>query len=178
MERRQFIQNMAVAGTTFMLGSHTAIAGMYKGSPAKKVVLGVMGVNSRGAFLAQKFAGLNDVEIGYICDVDSNAMNKCIAEIEKITGKSPKGITDVRQLLEKKDLDALVVAAPDHWHAPATILACQAGKHVYVEKPCSHNPHEGELAIQAAAKYNRLVQMGSQRRSFSNVQKIDRKSVV
>ncbi|HEK20751.1 MULTISPECIES: Gfo/Idh/MocA family protein [unclassified Mucilaginibacter] len=172
MERRQFIQNMAVAGTTFMLGSHSAIAGIYKGSPAKKVVLGVMGVNSRGAFLAQKFAGLNDVEIGYICDVDSNAMNKCIAEIEKITGKRPKGITDVRQLLEKKDLDALVIAAPDHWHAPATILACQAGKHVYVEKPCSHNPHEGELAIQAAAKYNRLVQMGSQRRSFSNVQKM------
>lgn len=172
MERRQFIQNMAVAGTTFMLGSHTAIAGIYKGSPAKKVVLGVMGVNSRGAFLAQKFAGLSDVEISYICDVDSNAMNKCIAEIEKITGKRPKGITDVRQLLEKKDLDALVIAAPDHWHAPATILACQAGKHVYVEKPCSHNPHEGELAIQAAAKYNRLVQMGSQRRSFSNVQKM------
>jgi predicted dehydrogenase len=74
--------------------------------------------------------------------------------------------------LEKKDLDALVIAAPDHWHAPATILACQAGKHVYVEKPCSHNPHEGEMAIAAAAKYNRLVQMGSQRRSFDNVQKM------
>ncbi len=172
MQRRKFIQNVALTGTSFLIGSNLAVAGIYKGSPAKKVVLGVMGVNSRGAFLAQKLAALADVEIGYICDVDSNAMNKCIAEIEKITGKKPQGITDVRKLLEKKDLDALVIAAPDHWHAPATILACQAGKHVYVEKPCSHNPHEGEMAIAAAAKFNRLVQMGSQRRSFDNVQKM------
>ncbi|MGY4535787.1 putative dehydrogenase [Mucilaginibacter sp. UYNi724] len=172
MQRRKFIQNVAVTGTSLLIGSNLAVAGIYKGSPAKKVVLGVMGVNSRGAFLASKLAALADVEIGYICDVDSNAMNKCIADIEKITGKKPQGITDVRKLLEKRDLDALVIAAPDHWHAPATILACQAGKHVYVEKPCSHNPHEGEMAIAAAAKYNRLVQMGSQRRSFDNVQKM------
>ncbi|AMR31562.1 dehydrogenase [Mucilaginibacter sp. PAMC 26640] len=172
MQRRRFIQNVAVTGTSFLVGSNLAMGGVFTGSPNKKVVLGVMGVNSRGAFLAQKLAGIPDAEIGYICDVDTKAMNKCIAEIEKLTGKKPKGITDVRQLLEKKDLDALVIAAPDHWHAPATILACQAGKHVYVEKPCSHNPHEGEMAIAAAAKYNRLVQMGSQRRSFNNVQQM------
>ncbi|HEY9196083.1 MAG TPA: Gfo/Idh/MocA family oxidoreductase, partial [Mucilaginibacter sp.] len=93
-----------------------------------------------------------------------------IDEIFKITGKKPKGITDIRKMLELKDIDAVVVAPPDHWHAPATIMACQAGKHVYVEKPCSHNPHEGEMAVEAAKKYKRLVQMGSQRRSFSNVQ--------
>ncbi|MFD0794866.1 Gfo/Idh/MocA family protein [Mucilaginibacter litoreus] len=172
MKRRTFIQNMAVSGTGLLLASNSATAGIFNDSPNKKIIIGVMGVNSRGDFLAEKLAALTDVEIGYICDVDSNAMNKCIAKIEKATGKKPKGITDVRQLLEKKDLDALVIAAPDHWHAPATILACQAGKHVYVEKPCSHNPHEGEMAIAAAAKYNRLVQMGSQRRSFSNVQKM------
>ncbi|RFZ91784.1 gfo/Idh/MocA family oxidoreductase [Mucilaginibacter conchicola] len=172
MERRKFIQNMAVTGTTFLMAPGLAKAGIYTGSPAKKVVVGIMGVNSRGAFLASKLAALKDVEIGYICDVDSKAMDKCIAEVEKATGKRPKGITDIRQLLEKKDFDALVIAAPDHWHAPATILACQAGKHVYVEKPCSHNPHEGEMAIQAAEKYKRLVQMGSQRRSFNNVQKM------
>ncbi|RWY49427.1 Gfo/Idh/MocA family protein [Mucilaginibacter gilvus] len=172
MQRRKFIQNVAVTGSSFLIGSQIAMGGVFKGSPNKKVVLGVMGVNSRGAFLAQKLAGIPDAEIGYICDVDTIAMNRCIAEIEKITGKKPKGITDIRQLLEKKDLDALVIAAPDHWHAPATIIACQAGKHVYVEKPCSHNPHEGEMAIAAAAKYNRLVQMGSQRRSFNNVQKM------
>jgi predicted dehydrogenase len=172
MQRRKFIQSVAVTGTSFLIGSSIANAAIYKGSPNKKVVIGIMGVNSRGAFLAQKLAALPDVEIGYICDVDSIAMAKCIADIEKRTGKKPTGIADIRQLLEKKDLDALVIAAPDHWHAPATILACQAGKHVYVEKPCSHNPHEGEMAIAAAAKYNRLVQMGSQRRSFDNVQKM------
>lgn len=172
MERRKFIQNVAITGTSLLVGPGLAMGGIFKGSPNKKVVIGVMGVNSRGAFLAQKLAVLPDVEIGYICDVDSNAMAKCIADIAKITGKKPTGIADVRQLLEKKDLDALVIAAPDHWHAPATILACQAGKHVYVEKPCSHNPHEGEMAIAAAAKYNKLVQMGSQRRSFENVQKM------
>jgi predicted dehydrogenase len=172
MQRRKFIQSVAVTGTSFLIGSGIANAAIYKGSPNKKVVIGIMGVNSRGAFLAQKLAALSDVEIGYICDVDSIAMAKCIADIAKRTGKKPTGIADIRQLLEKKDLDALVIAAPDHWHAPATILACQAGKHVYVEKPCSHNPHEGEMAIAAAAKYNRLVQMGSQRRSFDNVQKM------
>jgi predicted dehydrogenase len=172
MERRRFIQNMVVTGTTFLLAPGLAKAGIYTGSPAKKVVIAIMGVNSRGAFLASKLAALSDVEIAYICDVDSKAMDKCIAEVEKLTGKKPKGIADIRQLLEKKDFDALVIAAPDHWHAPATILACQAGKHVYVEKPCSHNPHEGEMAIQAAEKYKRLVQMGSQRRSFNNVQKM------
>ena len=172
MQRRRFIQNVAVTGTSFLMGSNLAMGGVFKGSPNKKVILGVMGVNSRGAFLAQKLAVIAGAEIGYICDVDSIAMNKCIADIEKITGKKPKAITDVRRLLEKKDLDALVIAAPDHWHAPATILGCQAGKHVYVEKPCSHNPHEGEMAIAAAVKYNRLVQMGSQRRSFNNVQQM------
>jgi predicted dehydrogenase len=170
MQRRRFIQNVAVTGTSFLVGTGLSASAFYKGSPNKKVVLGIMGVNGRGSFLAQKLATIPNAEIGYICDVDSIVMAKCIADIEKITGKKPIGITDIRQLLEKKDLDALVIAAPDHWHAPATILACQAGKHVYVEKPCSHNPHEGEMAVAAAAKYNRLVQMGSQRRSFNNVQ--------
>ncbi|RYY34367.1 MAG: Gfo/Idh/MocA family oxidoreductase [Sphingobacteriaceae bacterium] len=172
MHRRNFIRNVSVTGTSFLIGSSLSASGFYTGSPNKKVVIGVMGVNSRGGYLASKFATIPDVEIGYICDVDKNAMNKCIADIEKITGKRPKGFTDIRKLLEKKDLDALVVATPDHWHAPATIIACQAGKHVYVEKPLSHNPNEGELAIAAATKYNRFVQMGSQRRSFGNVQKM------
>jgi predicted dehydrogenase len=144
--------------------------GFFKGSPNEKVVLGFMGTNSRGLYLAQSYAKIPNVEIGYICDVDSKVVDKTIEEIFKITGKRPKGITDIRKMLEIKDIDAVVVAPPDHWHAPATIMACQAGKHVYVEKPCSHNPHEGEMAVEAAKKYNRLVQMGSQRRSFSNVQ--------
>merc|ERR1711964_193185 len=80
-------------------------------------------------------------------------------------GKAPQGVTDFHRILEDKSVDALICAAPNHWHAPATILGCAAGKHVYVEKPCSHNPREGELMLEASRRHNRAVQMGSQRRS-------------
>lgn len=168
--RRQFIRNISLVGTSVLLSPGISpAAGFFTGSPGDKVVLGVMGTNSRGLFLAKTFAKLPNVEIGYICDVDAKVVEKTINEIEKITGKKPKGITDIRKLLEKKDFDGLVIAAPDHWHAPAAIMALQAGKNVYVEKPCSHNPHEGEMLVAASQKYNLKVQMGSQRRTFSNV---------
>lgn len=172
MERRKFIQTASVAGTTFLVGSKLSAYGFYKGSPNDKVVVAMMGVNSRGEFLAKQLASFPEVEIAYICDVDSKVLDRVIPEVEKISGKRPERFTDIRKLLEKKDFDALVIAAPDHWHAPATILACQAGKHVYCEKPASHNPHEGEMAVAAAAKYNRIVQIGTQRRSFVNVNKM------
>ncbi|RYD93941.1 MAG: gfo/Idh/MocA family oxidoreductase, partial [Sphingobacteriales bacterium] len=106
MHRRKFIQNASVAGTSFLIGSSLSASGFYKGSPNNKVVVAVMGVNSRGGFLAQKLAALKDVEIGYICDVDSKVLTRVIADIEKLTGKKPKGVTDIRKLLEKKDFDA------------------------------------------------------------------------
>ena len=84
-------------------------------------------------------------------------------------GKDLKGLGDFRKALEDKQVDALVVAAPDHWHAPAAILASKAGKNVYLEKPCSHNPFEGELLTKVQAKYKNVIQMGNQRRSFPNV---------
>jgi predicted dehydrogenase len=170
MKRRSFIRTGSLAGVGgyFTLTSHSAFS--FRGTPNEKIVVGVMGTNSRGWFLAKMFSELPNVEVGYICDVDENVMNKTINDLEKATGKRPKGIKDVRKLLEQKDLDALIIAAPDHWHAPASIMACQAGKHVYVEKPCCHNPYEGEMLINAAVKYNRLVQMGNQRRSFPTVQ--------
>lgn len=164
--RREFIQTSAVVGAG-MLASPNLFA--FKGSPAEKIVVGVMGTNSRGFFLASMYAKMPDVEVAYICDVDSKVVDKTVAEIEKISGKKPKGFTDIRKMLEMKDMDALVIAAPDHWHAPAALMAVKAGKHVYVEKPCSHNPAEGEMLVQAAAKYNKLIQMGSQRRSFPRV---------
>jgi predicted dehydrogenase len=105
----------------------------------------------------------------YVCDVDSRAADKCIGEVEKIQHKRPRASADFRNALEDKNLDVLIVTAPDHWHAPAAILACAAGKHVYLEKPCSHNPAEGELVVNAAAKYKRVLQMGNQRRSWPNV---------
>jgi predicted dehydrogenase len=134
-----------------------------------RINVAVMGVNSRGKVLANTFAKQENCEVVFVSDVDSRASESCIASIEKTFNKRPVAISDFRMGLESKDLDALVIAAPDHWHAPAAILASKAGKHVYVEKPCSHNPNEGELLVEASAKYKNIVQMGNQRRSFPNV---------
>lgn len=165
-DRRQFIKQSALLGLGALSSSRLFA---YRGRPNEKIVIAIVGANSRGAFLAQAFAKLPNVEVGYICDVDSMVVEKNIAAVEKLTGKKPKGFTDVRKLLEEKDCDAIAVATPDHWHAPAALMAVQAGKHVYLEKPCSHNPAEGEMLVQAAQKYRRLIQMGNQRRSFPKV---------
>ena len=130
-----------------------------------KIMVASMGVNSRGLAVASNFAAQKNAEVMYVCDVDSRAADKCIAAVEKIQNKRPAGSPDFRKALEDKNVDVLIVTAPDHWHAPAAILGCAAGKHVYLEKPCSHNPNEGEMVVKAAKKYNRVLQMGNQRRS-------------
>jgi predicted dehydrogenase len=129
------------------------------------MVVGVMGVNGRGQALAQNFAGRQSVDVAYICDVDSRAIDKTIASLKDRQRRVPEGVRDFRRILDDGGVDALVVATPNHWHAPATILACDANKHVYVEKPCSHTAEEGELAVLAARKHQRVVTMGTQRRS-------------
>ncbi len=134
-----------------------------------KVLVAVMGVNSRGKALSDTFSKQDNVEIIYICDVDTRAEAACSDALEKLGKKRPAACPDFRKALEDKKLDAMVIATPDHWHAPAAILASKAGKHVYLEKPCSHNPREGELLIAAAEKYRNVIQMGNQRRSFPNV---------
>jgi predicted dehydrogenase len=166
--RRTFIRNAALVSSGLVLSNSFPLLA-FNGSPNEKLVLGIMGTNSRGEYLAGLYAAIPGVEIGFICDVDEKVLDRTCSVLEKKTGKRPKGFKDIRKMLEEKDLDALVVAAPDHWHAPASLLAVQAGKHVYVEKPCSHNPAEGEMLVKAAAKHNRLIQMGNQRRSFPGV---------
>ncbi|WP_019988850.1 Gfo/Idh/MocA family protein [Rudanella lutea] len=165
--RREFIKQASVAGAGLWVAPHIPV---FKGSPNEKVVIGSMGTNSRGFFLARMFAKMPNVEVGFVCDVDQKVVDKTVDDIYKITGKKPKAYTDVRKMLEEKDMDAMMVAAPDHWHAPASLMAVKAGKHVYVEKPCAHNPAEGEMLVAAAQKYNKLIQMGSQRRSFPKIQ--------
>jgi len=135
----------------------------------EKVLIGVMGTNGRGLEHIKSYTKIPNVEIGWVCDVEETARNKGISLVEKLTGKKPAAVTDIRKLLENKDLDALTIAAPDHWHAPAAIMACAAGKHAYVEKPCGHNPAEGELLIKAARTHKRYVQMGAQRRSMPHL---------
>jgi predicted dehydrogenase len=120
---------------------------------------------SRGQSLALDLAKQPDVEISHLCDVDSRRASSSAQQFRDRTGQSPQVVNDFRTILDDPSVDALVCAAPNHWHAPATIMACKAGKHVYVEKPCSHNPREGEWMVAAAAKFKRCVQMGTQRRS-------------
>ena len=109
-------------------------------------------------------------EVTYICDVDERAVASGIELVVKAGQKTkPKGITDFRSALDDKSVDVLSIAAPDHWHTPASILGLKAGKHIYVEKPGSHNAAEGKLLKEAAAKYNKVVQMGNQRRSWPRV---------
>ena len=162
--RRDFVKTAALAGIGLgMSGSLSAVRGM--NAPSNKVVVAVMGVNGRGGALANSFAELDGSEIAYICDVDSRAIDKTIANVTERQGKAPKGEKDFRNVLERDDIDALVIAAPDHWQTTAAIMAMQAGKHVYVEKPGSHNPHEGKLLVDAMKKYGKVVQLGTQQRS-------------
>ncbi|GMV94533.1 MAG: dehydrogenase [Candidatus Hydrogenedentota bacterium] len=134
----------------------------------ERVVVGVMGL-SRGRTLAINFAQQPGVEVRYVCDVDSTRAAKGAEEVAKIASTPPQPVGDFRQILDDPEVDALVCAAPNHWHGPATILGCSAGKHVYVEKPCCHNPREGELMVEAARKHNRVVQVGTQRRSSPSI---------
>ncbi|HYH56844.1 MAG TPA: Gfo/Idh/MocA family oxidoreductase, partial [Anseongella sp.] len=168
IRRRDFIRKSALTGAGLGL-SALNIPLFGKNAPNEKLVAGIMGTNSRGGHLAGVLSGMEGVEVGYICDVEEKALAKGVKAVTDKGGKAPKTFTDVRKLLEEKSLDVLVIAAPDHWHAPAAILACQAGKHVYVEKPCCHTPQEGELLIKAARRYDKLVQMGNQRRSWDKI---------
>ena len=162
IDRRRFIKTTATAGLALSVTGGRAFA---RQSPSDKILVAVMGVNSRGHELARSFAAQPNSEVLYVCDVDSRAVEKTSAAVAEIQGKQPKGVVDFREALDDGELDALAIAAPDHWHAPASILALKAGKHVYVEKPCGHNPREGELLVEAQKKYDRVVQMGSQQRS-------------
>ncbi len=131
-----------------------------------EIVVGVMGVNGRGSALTKVFAQQPNCRVAYVCDVDERAIAKGKAAATSVGGAMPEGVADFRRIRDDKGVDAMVIATPDHWHAPATILACDAGKHVYVEKPCCHNPREGELALAAARKNNCVVTQGTQRRSW------------
>ena len=165
MKRRNFIKNTALltGGVTIL---NFPVFG--KKAPSNKIVLGVMGLNSRGNYLASSFAKLPNVEVGYLCDVEDGALKKGMDALKDATRK-PTVVKDIRKLVEMKDFDALVIAAPDHWHTPAAVMGASNGKHVYVEKPCGHNPREGEMIVEAYRKYGKHIQMGNQRRSFPSL---------
>ncbi len=135
-------------------------------SPNEKVMVAIIGCNNRGMNHIDGYLALPNAEIAYICDVDKRVVEKGLAAVAKKQRRKPQGVTDLRKVLEDPKVDAVSIATPDHWHTPATVLACAAGKHVYVEKPGSQNVHECELIVAAARKHKRVVQMGNQRRSW------------
>jgi len=163
VNRREFV---AAAAASLAL-PRWAAAGR---SPNQQtVVVGVMGTGGRGTQLAKGFESLDGVEVATVCDVDRKRAEAAAAVVGKVHDRKVGTVTDFRRILDNKSVDVLVIGAGNHWHAPAAILACAAGKHVYVEKPCSHNPWEGEMMVAAARKHKRHVQMGNQRRSSPKI---------
>jgi len=172
-DRRDFLKTSATAGLG--LGLAAALPSLLRADtpadPGDKVRLAVIGTNNRGLDHIEALGGIDGAEIAYICDVSDVALAKGVKQAaDTAPGSQPVAIKDFRRALDDKSVDAITIAVPDHWHTPMAILALAAGKHVYVEKPCSQNPHEGELLLGAIARYGKLVQMGNQRRSFPNMQ--------
>jgi Oxidoreductase family, NAD-binding Rossmann fold len=135
----------------------------------ERVRVAICGLRGRGVSHIEAYTALKNAEIVALCDIDGDLLRRRLAEVEK-TGARPKTYTDIRKLLEDKSIDAVSIATPNHWHSLMAIWACQAGKDVYVEKPCSHNLWEGGQLVRAAAKYSRIVQHGTQSRSDPAVQ--------
>jgi predicted dehydrogenase len=141
-----------------------------KGAASERLRVGIMGAQGRAASLIDSFAANPDIEVVAIADLDASRLTKGLEIAAKRQGKAPRGEADFRKLIDDSTIDALVIGTPDHWHAIPTILACQAGKDVYVEKPDSHNIVEGQRMVAAQRKHKRVVQMGSQHRSTERLQ--------
>lgn len=163
--RREFLDTVAAGAAGLAIASTARSYGQIVGSN-ERLNFAVIGLNSRAyAHLSSLKANKDAARITHVCDVDTNVMSQFAAHVEKDLGYTPAGSQDFRKILESKDVDAITIATPDHWHAPMAIDGLKAGKHVYVEKPCSHNPGEGALLVRAQQKYGKLVQMGTQQRS-------------
>jgi predicted dehydrogenase len=182
IQRRDFLKQATVAGVGLgMAGYWGGVARAQSPAPAAgakpvgandRITVAICGTNGRGLTHVQCLGPMPGVEIKYICDVDMHALDKGLKETAKYQTNAPQGLADFRKALADPSLDAVTIATPDHWHSPMAILALAAGKHVYIEKPCSHNPREGELLVEAVAKSGRVLQMGAQRRSFPNLRAV------
>ncbi len=165
LTRRRWLS--AAAATT--ISAPTILRG---GPTEQRLRVAVMGLGGRGTALATRFHSMPQTEVVAVADVDLERAGRAAESLGRLpAGKTPTVLADFRRFLDDRSVDIVIVATCNHWHAPAAILACQAGKHVYVEKPCSHNPWEGEMMVAAARKHDRRVQMGNQRRSWSGIRK-------
>src|SRR5205809_4748793 len=162
MKRRYFLGSALSAGVAFRA---PALA-----SPNDTVRVACVGVHGRGRSHIRAYSQMANVEIAAICDIDESVLNARVSDVEKAKGKRPAAYTDLRKLLEDKSIDAISIATPNHNHALQTIWGCQAGKDVYVEKPCAYNIFEAKQVVAAAQKYNRMVQHGTNGRSSPAMQ--------
>jgi len=154
LSRRTFFQGAALAASaTRVMGAND------------KINLGIVGLGGRGSSHLESYAKITECRITALCDVNQAAQERAQARLEKLTTLKGKEYADMREMFADKEVDAVSIATPNHWHALATIWACQAGKDVYVEKPASYNVHEGNRMIEVARKTRRMVQVGSQSRS-------------
>jgi predicted dehydrogenase len=168
LTRREFLDTLAVGSAGLAINSTARSYGQILGSN-DRMNFAVIGLHSRAyAHLSALKANKDTAHVAYVCDVDTNTMKKFASDTERELGYAPATDQDFRHILQRKDVDAITIATPDHWHAPMAILGLQAGKHVYVEKPCSHNPAEGALLVKAQQKYGKLAQMGTQQRSSAH----------
>ncbi|MCH8042673.1 MAG: Gfo/Idh/MocA family oxidoreductase [Planctomycetes bacterium] len=159
-DRRSFLKQSAagVAAATTLAAAPAAQAA----GANEKLTVGLIGCGGRGPGVAGGMTGIKNVEVTHVCDPDERRL---AGAAKRFGVKEGRAVKDLRKMLDDKSLDAVIVATPDHWHAPASILALDAGKHVYVEKPCSHNLREGRLLVEAARRNKRVVQHGTQSRS-------------
>jgi predicted dehydrogenase len=165
ISRRKFLDTLAIGTAGLAINSTAKAYSQIMGSN-DRLNFAVIGLHGRAyAHLSSLKANQKNAKITHVCDVESTILEKFSGSVEKSLGYRPVSHKDFRKLLASKDVDAITIATPDHWHAPMAIAGLQAGKHVYVEKPCSHNPAEGVLLVQAQKKYGKKVQMGTQRRS-------------
>lgn len=171
INRRRFLATAGAIGATgALLSTQDAASAAAVQGANERIRVAVMGTGGRGTGLAGAFQRQPNVDVVTCCDADMGRAEAAAGAVAKVTGRAaPRAVQDYRRIMDDKAVDLVVVATCNHWHAPATILMCGAGKHVYVEKPCSYNPREGELMVQAARKHQKKVQMGNQRRSYAGV---------
>lgn len=163
--RRTLLEGSALGATALAFSGVQA-----NGSAEQRVKVGLIGSGGMGSNHLRLLAVRRDVEVAYVCDVDAKRLADGAATVEKGSGKAPKAVKDLREMLDDREVEAVWIATPDHWHAPAAILALNAGKHVYVEKPCCHNIREGRLMADAVARSGKHLQVGTQSRSTAVVQ--------
>ena len=175
--RRNFIKKTTTAAAGIgLLGTANAMSAKSYNNiigANDRINVAIQGLGRRYfAFIDGIAAKQNNVRLQYLCDVMPSQITKAQEKIGKKIDYKVKSEADIRNIINDKDIDAIFMATPDHWHTPGAIMAMKAGKHVYLEKPCSHNPHENELVVAAQKKYNKIVQMGNQQRSSLESQEI------